>query len=148
MESLAVTKEVEVEAPIDRVWPFVGTADGLGRWFEADVVLEDSPGGRYEERGAHGGTPYVIAGTVVKIEPPRALVVSCRIETTPESMWPVYTTMSFTLHSTANGTVVRMVHSGFENLPEEYREGYLKGFNAGWSATFDRFPSVIEAELA
>jgi uncharacterized protein YndB with AHSA1/START domain len=148
MESLAITKAVEVEAPIDRVWPFIGTASGLGRWFEADVILEGSPGGRYEERGAHSGSPYFIAGTVVKIEAPRELIVSCRIETTPEAMWPVYTTMAFTLESTANGTLVTLVHSGFENLPEDYRDGYLKGFNAGWSATFDHLPAVIETELA
>lgn len=148
METLAVTKEVEVEAPIDRVWPFIGTAEGLGRWFEAEVVLEHEIGGRYEERGAHDGRAYFIAGTVVKIEPPRELVVSCRVETTPEATWPVYTTMTFTLKSTEVGTMVKLVHSGFENLPEEHREGYVKGFTAGWTATFERFPTVIQAELA
>ena len=148
MEPLSVIKEVEVGAPIDRVWHFVGTAEGLGRWFEAEVVLEQKAGGHYEERGAHEGVPYLIAGTVVNIDPPRELVVSCRIETTPESTWPIYTTMTFTLKTTDVGTMVKLVHSGFENLPESYREGYLKGFHAGWSATFERFPSVIEAELA
>ena len=148
METLTVTKVVEIEAPIEQVWTFVGTAEGLGRWFEAEVVLEGQDGGRYEERGIHHDRPYFIAGTVVKIEPPRELVVSCRLETTRDVMWPIYTTLAFRLESTPNGTLGKLVHSGFENLPEEYREDYLNGFEAEWGETFERFPSLVEADLA
>lgn len=143
MEPLAINLAVYVAAPVERVWPFIGTAEGLGRWFNAEVEMEPTPGGYYVERGSHGGSPYVIGGHVLSIEPLRGLSVSCRVETTPDYTWPVYTTMTFTIEAVDGGTRVTLLHSGFENLPEVYRQDYFDGFTAGWGATVPRLAAVV-----
>lgn len=144
MEALAIRIDVFVEAPIERVWPFISTAEGLSRWFnDAHVEMELVPGGRYVERGNHGGSPYVIAGHVISVEPLRGLSVSCRMETTPERTWPVYTTITFSLAAEDGGTRVTVVHSGFENLPEAYRQAYFDGFTAGWGESVLRLATVV-----
>lgn len=46
MEALAIRLDVFVEAPIERVWPFISTAEGLSRWFnDAHVEMELIPVG-------------------------------------------------------------------------------------------------------
>jgi|GEM_PF-5679086 len=48
---LTIHKEIEIDAPPERVWPFVATAAGYRRWSctpadPYDVVLEERIGGR------------------------------------------------------------------------------------------------------
>ena len=148
MEEFAIRKEVEIDATPDQVWPYIGTGTGLGKWFgNATVSMEEKDGGHYEERGSFDNSPYVIAGRVVTIQPPRKLILECRVETSPESTWPVYTTMTFTLEKVNGGTKVTLVHSGFEKLPEAYRENMHTGFTYGWGSSFPRLAEVVQHEL-
>lgn len=149
METLAIHLDVLVAAPIERVWPFIGTAEGLSRWFnDAHVELDPTPGGHYFERGTHGGSSYIIAGHVLTYVPLRELSVSCRVETTPDSTWPVYTTMTLRVEAEGDSTRVSLVHSGFENLPESYRQAYFDGFTAGWGQSVPRLAEIVVADLA
>src|SRR5436190_11932616 len=57
---IAVTREVELEAPPDEVWKALTDADELAEWFANDVELDAEPGGEGvfrwddgEERHAH-----------------------------------------------------------------------------------------------
>jgi uncharacterized protein YndB with AHSA1/START domain len=147
MESLIVRAEVEIAAPLETVWPFVGTAEGLGRWFRAKVVMETHPGGFYEEIGSHDGiNQYRLAGSVVSIDPPNEVVLSCRVED-EEMVWPVYTTLTMRLTESEGRTMVSIEQSGFENLPEEYRVRMSKGFTSGWNQTMPHLAVVVKEAL-
>ncbi len=46
MDPLTITRSVEIEAPVDRVWDAVGTVEGLGGWLGLDGHLRlDGPDG-------------------------------------------------------------------------------------------------------
>lgn len=146
MEPMTYRKEIDLSAPLERVWSFIGTGEGLSRWFNAQVTLETRLGGRYEERKSFGNPPHVIGGHVIDYEPPRRLVISCRVETTPEATWPVYTTIRFLLLPTDNGTHLDIEHSGFENLPEAYRDRLFAGFTQGWNHEIETLIQALQVE--
>ncbi len=134
MDVIEIRNEITIAAPIEGVWPYIGTGDGLSRWLDADVTLEAYPGGRYEERKRTGSPRRVLRGSVIAIHPPRELTLSCRLETTPGKTWPVFTDVTFALAATGAGTRVTIVHSGFENLPPAYRDETWHAFSQVWAA--------------
>jgi uncharacterized protein YndB with AHSA1/START domain len=143
MEKMTIHQEVTIDAPVGRVWPFVGTSAGLSAWWGAMVTVEDWVGGRYEERGAHGTFSYHLVGQVIAYEPPRLFAYTLRERMSTGDEWPVDTTVSIILTESAGQTTVILVHSGFEKLPVEYRERKLNGFTRGWTRELARLPAVV-----
>ena len=143
MDKMTIHQEVTVDAPAGRVWPFVGSQAGLSAWWGATVSVEGWVGGRYEERGAHGTFSYHLVGQVIAYEPPRHFAYTMRERLPDGSEWPVDTTVSITLTETAGRTTVTLIHSGFEQLPSEYRERKLNGFTRGWQRELAQLPSVV-----
>lgn len=74
MTPMTVRKQIEIDAPAERVWPFVATREGGLRWLcnvaeVHELVLEPRVGGRFEERMVvrgreygHKGRPFVSPG--------------------------------------------------------------------------------------
>lgn len=151
MKPLTIRKEVEIAAEPERVWQFVGTQDGLQKWWLPNqVLLEERLGGRYEERGVGGsGRAFRLSGTVVAYDPPRRLELSCRGEQGGVS-WPAETRITVALEAIPRGTRVTVTHSGFDALPAEYAEEARRGFEAGWQRVMERLPRIappLEAEV-
>lgn len=143
MEKMTIHQEVTIDTPTAQVWPFVGTQAGLSAWWGATVTVEEWVGGRYEERGAHGTFSYHLVGRVIAYEPPRLFAYTMR-ERLPDGVeWPVDTTVSITLTESVGQTTVTLVHSGFENLPVEYRERKLTGFARGWQRELAQLPAIV-----
>ena len=144
MESYEIRKEVDIDATLEAVWPFVSTGAGLSQWYGDATSVEMAPvaGGHYVERGAD----YSVAGHVLYVAPPAEIAISVRLETPLDATWPVYTRLSFHLTMTENGTQVTLQHTGFENLPEAYRVEMYKRFKAEWETMFPWLAEVAEGE--
>jgi len=131
----AIERSIEIEAPAAAVWPFVGTADGLRTWWEASVrriTLDPHVGGRFE-LVVEFDRIYTIVGQVVTYDPPRVLVLTWRETDGQNGEWPTETLVTFTLTERAGRTLVRVVHSGFDRLPEAYREAERRSYENGWT---------------
>lgn len=121
--------------PIERVWWYVATQEGNRTRHKvgstADIrygeeTLEEHEGGRYELRGVHQGQPFRVTGRVLAYDPPRRLVLSWR-----EDGWPAETVVTFSLTERTGRTRVAVIHSGFENLPPEARDGARESYAMG-----------------
>src|SRR4051794_25932601 len=100
MEALSVRHEIDIDAPIARVWSFVGTAAGMSAWWAAEVTLDARVGGHYEERGTHGSFSSPLIGRVVIYAPPHTTAYSTRDRHADGSEWPADTTVAITLTET------------------------------------------------
>ena len=129
-----VRKELEIDAPRERVWRAVTEPDELLGWFPthgAEVDLR--PGGLVRFRWEHDADE----GVVVEVEPPRRLVFDWR----PERSGRPYTRVTITLEGIGERTRIVLVESGFSALTEQIRQGN----DTGWSEELDELRAYVEA---
>ena len=140
-EPLTIELEETIRAPIDRVWRFIGTEDGMRTWQSAhsfDPVVGGSALFYLDDharRCAPEQARYEMSGTVLEIDPPRRLVYTWRQNDLKEgSAWPAETTIEIDLDElNPRETRVRVRHRGFEKLGEvgpRFRDGYEQGWKA------------------
>ncbi len=147
MKPLVIRKEVVIDAPVARVWAFVATQDGLQKWWHPHRIrLEERLGGRYEEEGeTAAGETFRLFGTITTYDPPQGVEMSCRGDFGDGTTWPADTYIAITLQEQNGRTHVTVLHSGFERLPEAYRERVFKGIGAGWARVMERLPRFLRA---
>lgn len=138
---LVIELEERIQAPIARVWRFVGTEAGMRMWQSAHT-FEPTMGGRalfYLDDQARRASPesarYEMTGEVLEIEPPRRLAYTWRQNDLKEGWaWPAPTLIEIDLEELGpSETLVRVRHSGFEKLGEigaSFRDGYERGWKS------------------
>ena len=119
--SLTVTTEVRIDAPPERVFPFLTDPDKITRWKGVDARLEPVPGGVYRVN-VTGGNHAV--GEYVVVDPPRRVVFTWGWEG-DDRLPPGSSTVEIELIPDGDGTVVRLTHSG---LPEGTDAAQLEGW--------------------
>jgi uncharacterized protein YndB with AHSA1/START domain len=123
MMPMTIHKVVEIQAPADRVWRYVGTEAGLRKWWGIDITLEAKQGGHCEERSLFNGKLLYLSGEVTVYDPPHQLILLLRREGETEA-WPAFTTISITLKQENDRTVVTLEHQAIGPLPVEYATGW------------------------
>lgn len=134
-----IRQTVAIAAPPDRVWPWVGTEEGLRRWYAGSIHLRPEAGSPVAlgEDGRQG------RGRVVEVVPERLLRFAW---TVAESGWsgpelpgagtegggPLQTVIE--LQPEGRGTRVWLTHSGFERLPAEGRLEVFERCRRAWAA--------------
>ncbi|WP_101949172.1 SRPBCC family protein [Mycobacterium sp. 3519A] len=138
-----IEKEVLLRAPLERVWRAISDADQFGQWFG---VRFDGP--FVEGRSVTGViTPTTVdedvarmqephAGTadtwqIVAIEPHRRLAF--RWHPYPSGDQGPTSLVEFTLTDTDDGVLLRIVESGFDQIPAERRAAAFEGNSEGWA---------------
>jgi len=122
MMPVTICKTVEIKAPIERVWRYVGTEEGLRQWWGVNLSLETKQGGRCAERSLFNGKPLYLTGEVTVYDPPHQLSLLLRRADAAET-WPVFTHISLQLKEMQGNTVVTLEHHALGALPEEYTSG-------------------------
>jgi uncharacterized protein YndB with AHSA1/START domain len=115
-------------APSD-VWKALTTADGLSAWFGERATIDLRPGGAATMTFAGGMT---VDMRVERVEEPRVFAYSWRLPDLPEAA-PRRTYVEFTLEPDGDGTKLRLVESGFAQLPLETRRETYDSHSEGWS---------------
>jgi uncharacterized protein YndB with AHSA1/START domain len=133
-----VRKQIEIEAPIRRVWAALTTPDGLLGWFPTERASIDlRPGGRLSLVWPEDSDE----GTVDVVDPPERLVFRWR----PSGLDRPFTTVAFTLEEIPGGIRLTLVESGFASLPDRFAQQVWKGNDAGWSGELDELKTYLEA---
>ena len=125
---LEVRHATLVRSPRERVWQALTTGEGLDGWFTAGAEVDPRPGGRIVFRWRDWGVDRYTgedAGSVLEAEPPERFVFQWH----PGG--PTYaTTVTLTLETVPDGTVVRVVERGFADTAPGLRT--LIGNATGW----------------
>jgi uncharacterized protein YndB with AHSA1/START domain len=135
-----VRRELEILAPRERVWAALTEPDELVRWFatrRAEMDLRPGGGGLLEWEEA---TAEIVVDVV---EPPGRLVFRWR----PTDLGRPYTTVSFTLEATGDGTATRLmlVEYGFASLPDQIELQSQQGNEEGWAEELRELKEYLEA---
>lgn len=115
-----------IAAPIERVWACLTEREAVRCWFGPHMWLDARPGGGFTEVWRDGDRTVTTTGRVLRMTPPRWLVLSWRDED-----WPAETAVSITLEPVAHSTHLQLVHSGWRTLGADAL-ALAEAHRAGW----------------
>ena len=132
-----IEKQIEISAPVSRVWRALTNHDEFGAWFRVKLEAHFKVG---EE--AHGpitwpGYEHVTFRAVVQqIDPQQYFAFTWH----PYSVAPATnyseetpTLVEFHLEKTSTGTLLKVTESGFSDVPDgRRREAFIRN-NEGWA---------------
>ncbi|MFT4437075.1 SRPBCC family protein [Caballeronia sp. 15715] len=134
-----IEKQSLVEAPRSRVWRALSNAKEFGKWFGMDFKGESFVAGTaVHGRITHPGYEHLVCEMLIeRIEPewlfswrwhPGAIDPAIDYSGEPTTL------VVFELEEVGSGTLVRIVETGFDNIPPERRADAFRLNNQGWEA--------------
>jgi uncharacterized protein YndB with AHSA1/START domain len=147
MSADRIVREVKIQAPIERVWAVLTEPAHVGVWFGSGVPAEIDlrPGGvMVLDHGEHGRYPTLI----VNVDPPHAFSYRWAsaypgITATEDNS----TLVEFSLQAAADGTLLRVVESGFDTLVIPAGREDSAGFEShaqGWAGVVVKLGEYAE----
>ena len=128
--------------PPSEVWTALTTAEGLGAWFGERATIDLRPGGAATMTFAGGLT---VDMRVERVEEPWVFSYTWRLPDLPEDD-PRRTYVEFTLEPSGDGTVLRLVESGFAQLPVDARRGAYDSHAEGWTRELAELTAHVDGD--
>jgi|SRR5271157_101573 len=126
--------EIEMNAPAERVWQALSTAEGIASWFAPVARVEPGVGGSVFARW---GDACEGSSRIEAWEPGRHMrLANDRAEGAPPSV------VDYFLEGKGGATVLRLVHSGFG--PESSFDGEFESSGAAWPAFLKMMKHSVE----
>lgn len=124
-----IERTVTLTRPPHEVWRALTTAEGLSAWFGEQASIDLRPGGAATMTFAGGLT---VDMRVERVEEPTVFAYTWRLPDLPEDD-PRRTYVEFTLEPDGGGTALRVVETGFAQLPIDTRRQAYDSHRDGWS---------------
>ena len=124
-----IERTVRLDRPQREVWSALTTAEGLSAWFGERATIDLRPGGAATMTFAGGLT---VEMRVERVEEPQVFAYTWRLPDLPADD-PRRTYVEFTLEPDRAGTVLRVVETGFAQLPLDTRRETYDSHNEGWA---------------
>jgi uncharacterized protein YndB with AHSA1/START domain len=136
-----IERTLELPHPPATVWAALTTAEGLGTWFGNEATIDLRPGGAARMRWADGSTADL---RIERVEEPTAFGFTWRVDGLPEDD-PRRTYVEFTLEPVDSGTRLRVVETGFAQLPEDAHRKAYDGNTDGWAKELAELAAYLDA---
>lgn len=148
----AVVSEIEIAAPLGRVFEALTNPEQLIRWFtdpSCPAILwemDARPGGRYRQETAQGTMvvngvdQFECHGEILELDPPRLLVYSWIANWHEDKA--LETTVRWELSPTENGTRVQVTHSSLAG-----DAAARKDYEGGWPGMLLMLKRFTEEDL-
>jgi uncharacterized protein YndB with AHSA1/START domain len=136
-----IERTVEIAHPPAQVWAALTTAEGLASWFGNEATIDLRPGGAARMSWADGPT---VEMRVERVEEPTVFGFTWQIEGLPEDD-PRRTYVEFTLEPDGAGTRLKVVESGFAQLPEDLHRKTYDGHCEGWVSELGELAAYLDA---
>jgi uncharacterized protein YndB with AHSA1/START domain len=111
------------------VWQALTTSEGLSAWFGERASIDLRPGGAATMTFAGGMT---VDMRIERVEEPTVFAYTWRLPDLPEDD-PRRTYVEFTLQPAGDGTQLRVVETGFAQLPLDTRRETYDSHSEGWT---------------
>jgi uncharacterized protein YndB with AHSA1/START domain len=145
---MQIERETVIAAPVERVWALLTKAEHVGRWFCDDgAEIDLKPGGAMVLRWTEHGTTHA---EVVDVDANRRFSYRWAAEAETERLDGNSTLVEFTLEPAGDGTRLRVVESGFEELGEsdEQLRKRFEDNSEGWEIQLGRVRGEAERVTA
>lgn len=124
-----IERTVTLTRPPREVWQALTTAEGLSAWFGERASIDLRPGGAATMTFAGGMT---VDMRIERVEEPTVFAYTWRLPDLPEDD-PRRTYVEFTLDPAGAGTQLRVVETGFAQLPLDTRRETYDSHSGGWA---------------
>ncbi len=141
-----IEKRIELKASVSRVWRALTDYREFGEWFRVKLDGPFVPGQISRGQITYPGYEHVKWGAVVKkMEPERLFSFTWHHSHDPNadiSKEPT-TLVEFRLEKVKVGTLLTLIESGFENLPEERRLEAFRMNDGGWTEQMKNIENYV-----
>lgn len=124
-----IERTVHLSRPPAQVWQALTTAEGLSAWFGERASIDLRPGGAATLTFAGGMT---VDMRIERVEEPAVFAYTWRLPDLPDDD-PRRTYVEFTLEPDGDSTVLRVVETGFAQLPPDTRRATYDSRSQGWT---------------
>lgn len=136
-----IEKQVELKAPLARVWRALTDYREFGEWFRVALDGPFVPGQISRGHILHPGYEHIVWEAMIeKMEPEHLFSFTwAQVRYHDKSRYSSdyssapRTLIEFRLRQTAAGTLLTVTESGFENVPAEWRDDAMRGNDGGWA---------------
>jgi uncharacterized protein YndB with AHSA1/START domain len=135
-----IERTVDLAHPPEEVWAALTTAEGLGAWFGDEATIDLRPGGAGQMRCTGG---FTVEMRVERVEEPRVFGFTWQIPELPEDD-PRRTYVEFTLERAGAGTQLRVVETGFAQLPEDAYQKAYDDHTQGWARELGELAGYLD----
>ena len=143
-----IEKSVELKASLSRVWRALTDHREFGTWFRVQLDTPFAPGKTVRGQITHPGYEHLKWEMVVqKMEPERLFSFTWHpyaVDPDRDYSSEVPTLVEFTLEKSATGTLLRVVESGFDKLPDKRRLEAFRMNETGWSEQMKNFARHVD----
>lgn len=136
-----IERTMELAHPPAKVWAALTTPEGLSAWFGEKAAIEARPGGLAQMTFNSGLT---VDMRVERIEEPTVFGFTWRLPDLPDED-PRRTYVEFTLAPIGTGTRLRLVETGFAQLPDESRRTTYDSHAEGWTSELAELADYLNA---
>ena len=144
-----IEKEIELNAPIERVWRALTDHEEFGEWFRVKLEGPFVPGEPARGRITYPGYEHVVwEARVVTMESPRLFSFTWHpyaVDPDRDYAQEPPTLVEFRLEPLANGTRLVITESGFDQLPGDRRPDALRMNEGGWAEQIKNIQAHVEA---
>lgn len=170
MDSLdRIEKQVTLRAPVSRVWAAIANAQEFGRWFgveldgdfevgkpitgsfkggfDEEMIIEHQKKLGLEPSGIKLPEPGFVFCTPERIEPEGYFSfrwVPYGIEAGIDPKTEPTTLVEFHLQKAVEGTLLKIIESGFARVPAHRRERAFRMNESGWSGQAENIRTCVE----
>jgi uncharacterized protein YndB with AHSA1/START domain len=144
----SIERQIFIRAPRSKVWHALADAESFGDWF--GVALKGKrfiAGQPIEGQITYPGYEHVVWRVVVeRIEPEHLLSFHWHpyaIDPQTDYSHETPTLVTFTLEETAEGTLLRLVESGFDHIPPNRRLDAFRANSNGWDEQMTRIEAYV-----
>ena len=125
-----IERSIDLAHPPAKVWAALTTPEGLSAWFGDRAAIDLCPGGAAQMTFRSGVT---VDMRVERVDEPALFAFTWRLPNLPEDD-PCRTYVEFTLEAVATGTRLRVVETGFAQLPVDSRGKTYDSHAEGWAS--------------
>ncbi len=136
-----IERSVDLAHPRAEVWAALTTSQGLSAWFGEKATIDLHPGGAAQMTFKSGLT---VEMKVERIEEPSVFGFTWRVPDLPDDD-PRRTYVEFTLEVLNNGTRLRVVETGFAQLPDDSRHKTYESHADGWDNELGDLAGYLDA---
>ena len=136
-----IERTVEIAHPPAKVWAALTTPEGLASWFGQRASIDLRPGGSAQMTWSSGERADM---RIERVEEPTVFGFTWHIYGLPDDD-PRRTYVEFTLEPLEAGTRLRVVESGFAQLPDDAHRKAYEGNTKGWASELGELVDYLDA---
>ena len=147
MEKDRIEKQIDLKAPVSRVWRALTDYREFGEWFRVKLEGPFVAGKEAQGQITHPGYEHLQMTMVVqKIEPERYFSYTWHpyaIDPKVDYSQETPTLVEFRLEKSAKGTLLKVTESGFDKIPSDRRLEAFRMNENGWAQQLNNIESHV-----